>query len=118
MQTKEGRKIEWETRHVRLKGSQREKNRVQCTQVKERERKKKKKKREEKNVSGAQRRKTGTNETKRRNFSATAREYTSFADSFMIFLAIMIRRSRSNTCKLAIASKNEKIFEQFFSSHE
>lgn len=80
--------------------------------------KKKKKKREEKNVSGAQRRKTGTNETKRRNFSATAREYTSFADSFMIFLAIMIRRSRSNTCKLAIASKNEKIFEQFFLSHE
>lgn len=80
--------------------------------------KKKKKKREEKNVSGAQRRKTGTNETKRRNFSATAREYTSFADSFMIFLAIMIRRSRSNTLKLAIASKNEKIFEQFFLSHE
>lgn len=31
-------------RHVRLKGSQREKNRVQCTQVKEREKKKKKKK--------------------------------------------------------------------------
>lgn len=25
----------------------------------------------------------------------------------------MIRRSRSSTCKLAIASKNEKIFEQF-----
>lgn len=86
--------------------------------MKEREKKKKEKKREEKNVSGAQRRKTGTNETKRRNFSATAREYTSFADSFMIFLAIMIRRSRSNMCKLAIASKNEKIFEQFFSSHE
>lgn len=50
MQTKEGRKIEWETRHVRLKGSQREKNRVQCTRVKEREkeREKKGKKREKK----------------------------------------------------------------------